>query len=198
MRENDGSLSLETRARFAALAYTRTASYDLAISSYLASQLSNDDLDRLEPLNPLGDPIFIDASELEEGDTAETERSGEESFPEYGIVELAKVIDLRYGENPHQKGALYSDGSGGGIAEAEQLHGKEMWFNNYVDAEAAWNLVNDFDGAVAIVKHTNPSGVGLGSSALEAYKRALSTDPVSLLAASSPVTVRLTPQSHQK
>ncbi|MBX3243386.1 MAG: bifunctional phosphoribosylaminoimidazolecarboxamide formyltransferase/IMP cyclohydrolase [Acidobacteria bacterium] len=180
MRANDGSLSLETRARLAALAYTRTASYDLAISSYLASQLSNDDLDRLEPLNPLGDLIFIDASELEENETADAERSGEESFPEYGIVELAKVIDLRYGENPHQKAALYSDGSGRGIAEAEQLHGKEMSFNNYVDAEAAWNLVNDFDElAVAIIKHTNPSGVGLGSSALEAYKRALSTDPVS-------------------
>ncbi len=180
MRANDGSLSLETRARLAALAYTRTASYDLAISSYLASQLSNDDLDRLEPLNPLGDLVFIDASEAEEDEADEVQGNVEEAFSEYGIIELAKISDLRYGENPHQNAALYSDGSGGGIAEAEQLHGKEMSFNNYVDAEAAWNLVNDFDElAVAIIKHTNPSGVGLGSSALEAYKRALSTDPVS-------------------
>ena len=98
---------------------------------------------------------------------------------EYQLIELAKVTDLRYGENPHQKAALYST-DGGGIAGAEQLHGKEMSFNNYVDAEAAWNLVQDFDQrAVAIIKHTNPSGVGLGSTNEEAYKRALATDPVS-------------------
>ncbi|MBA3353268.1 MAG: bifunctional phosphoribosylaminoimidazolecarboxamide formyltransferase/IMP cyclohydrolase, partial [Blastocatellia bacterium] len=67
-----------------------------------------------------------------------------------------------------------------GIANAEQLHGKEMSFNNYVDAEAAWNLVQDFDQcAVAIIKHTNPSGVGVGETNEEAYRRALSTDPVS-------------------
>ena len=92
---------------------------------------------------------------------------------------MAKVTDLRYGENPHQKAALYST-DGGGIAGAEQLHGKEMSFNNYVDAEAAWNLVQDFDElAVAIIKHTNPSGVGIGATNEEAYRRALATDPVS-------------------
>ena len=180
MTENEGSLSLETRARLAALAYTRTASYDLAISSYLASQLSNEDLERLEPLNPLGDLVFIDSEEME-GDVAdEVFSNSSNEFSEYRIVEMAKVADLRYGENPHQKAALYSDDSGSGIAGAEQLHGKEMSFNNYVDAEAAWNLVSDLDGlAVAIIKHTNPSGVGLGDSCEEAYKRALSTDPVS-------------------
>ena len=89
------------------------------------------------------------------------------------------MSDLRYGENPHQKAALYVTDDDG-IANAEQLHGKEMSFNNYVDAEAAYNLVNDFeDLAVAIIKHTNPSGVGLGSTVEEAYRRALSTDPVS-------------------
>lgn len=95
-------------------------------------------------------------------------------------IELAKITDLRYGENPHQKAALYRSDTFDGIANAKQLHGKEMSFNNYVDAEAAWNLVHDFDElAVAIIKHTNPSGVGVGSTNEEAYRRALSTDPVS-------------------
>lgn len=172
----DGSLSLETRQRLATLAYTRTASYDLAISSYLARQLSDEDLDRLEPLNPLGDLAFIDAMDDEDGDV---EPEGSE-LPEAFDLFLDKSADLRYGENPHQKAAIYASGEGGGIANAEQLHGKEMSYNNYVDAEAAWNLVNDFEElAVAIIKHTNPSGVGMGSTNEEAYRRALSTDPVS-------------------
>ena len=190
--ENDGSLSLETRQRLATLAYTRTASYDLAISSYLAKQLSNDDLDRLEPLNPLGHLAFIEIGDEED----ETPSDGSEpgtivtgalnnvatnALPEYRSIDLAKVTDLRYGENPHQRAAIYkTDGDADGIAGAEQLHGKEMSFNNYVDAEAAWNLVQDLDSlAVAIIKHTNPSGVGTASNNLEAYKRALATDPVS-------------------
>ena len=173
MQETGGSLSLETRARLAALAYTRTASYDLAISSYLARQLSEEDIEFLEPLNPLADLIFIERNDIE--DEHETE-----GFEEFTSIELAKVTDLRYGENPHQKAALYETDEAGGIAKAEQLHGKEMSFNNYVDAEAAWNLVQDFDGrAVTIIKHTNPSGVGVGASNEEAYRRALATDPVS-------------------
>jgi phosphoribosylaminoimidazolecarboxamide formyltransferase/IMP cyclohydrolase len=180
LNENDGSLSLETRSRLAALAYTRTAAYDLAISSYLAKQLSNDDLERLEPLNPLGHLAFVELEdESEPGAIATGLPSSASELSEYKLIELAKVTDLRYGENPHQKAALYST-DGGGIAGAEQLHGKEMSFNNYVDAEAAWNLVQDFDErAVAIIKHTNPSGVGTGTTNEEAYKRALATDPVS-------------------
>jgi phosphoribosylaminoimidazolecarboxamide formyltransferase/IMP cyclohydrolase len=90
------------------------------------------------------------------------------------------VTDLRYGENPHQRAALYQKGLLDGITGAIQLHGKEMSFNNYVDAQAAWDLVQDIsETAVAIIKHTNPSGVGVGRANLEAYKRALSTDPVS-------------------
>ncbi len=144
LKKNNGSLSLETRSRLAALAYTRTASYDQAISAFLS----------------------------EPGAVAT-------GFLPSLSIQLAKLTDLRYGENPHQKAALYKT-DGGGIAGAEQLHGKEMSFNNYVDAEAAWNLVQDFDErAVAIIKHTNPSGVGVGATNLEAYKRALSTDPVS-------------------
>ena len=177
MKANGAALSLETRQRLATLAYTRTASYDLAISSYLANQLGNDDLERLEPLNPLGDLVFIDASELSDVDT---DNAVDHSSGDTHTLQLAKITDLRYGENPHQQAALYGDGSTGGIAHAEQLHGKEMSFNNYVDAQAAWDLVQDIDKlAVAIIKHTNPSGVGTGQSNADAYRLALSTDPVS-------------------
>jgi len=176
MKETGGSLSLETRQRLATLAYTRTASYDLAISSYLAKQLSNADLEFLEPFNPLGNLIIIESEEMFE-ETIETDG---EDLPEFETIELEKTADLRYGENPHQKAAIYASNESGGIAKAEQLHGKEMSFNNYVDAEAAWNLVQDFDDlAIAIIKHTNPSGVGTGANNEEAYRRALSTDPVS-------------------
>jgi len=174
MKTNGGSLSLETRQRLATLAYTRTASYDLAISSYLSRQLSDEDLEMLEPFNPLGSLMFIDAEQEEtSGDKAS-------KLPNSIDINLAKVTDLRYGENPHQSAALYQEGILSGIVGATQLHGKEMSFNNYVDTEAAWNLVRDFsETAVAIIKHTNPSGLGAGDTNLEAYKRALSTDPVS-------------------
>jgi len=186
LRTNEGSLSLETRQRLAVLAYTRTASYDLAISSYLAKQLSDDELALIEPLNPLQNLAFIESYDaFEEADAqnslpSEASADGVVPSSETLDIHLAKITDLRYGENPHQHAALYSSGDPGGIANAEQLHGKEMSFNNYVDAEAAWNLVQDFDEtAVAIIKHTNPSGVGIGATNEEAYRRALSTDPVS-------------------
>jgi phosphoribosylaminoimidazolecarboxamide formyltransferase/IMP cyclohydrolase len=87
---------------------------------------------------------------------------------------------LRYGENPHQTAALYSDGSALGIANAEQLHGKELSYNNLVDLDACWNLVCEFDEtAVVIIKHTNPCGVGLGATVEQAYLRALEADPLS-------------------
>ncbi|CAN5727495.1 bifunctional phosphoribosylaminoimidazolecarboxamide formyltransferase/IMP cyclohydrolase [soil metagenome] len=179
MNANDCSLSLETRQRMAALAFTRTASYDLAISSYLARQLSNDDLDFLEPLNPLGDLIFIQAEEEDDDALGEVTSTANE-LSEFKLIEIAKVNDLRYGENPHQKAALYIIDGTEGIANAEQLYGKEMSFNNYIDADAAWNLVQDFDDlAVVIIKHTNPSGVGTGRNNEEAYRRAFSTDPIS-------------------
>ena len=172
MRENDGALSAKTRQRLAVLAYTHTASYDLAISSFLAKQLSGEDLDFLEPFNPLGNLMFIEMDSEGAEDNSE--------FKDYVQIELAKVSDLRYGENPHQKAALYETDERGGIAHAEQIHGKEMSFNNYVDAEAAWNLVCEFETrACAIVKHTNPSGVGTGETNETAYRRALATDPIS-------------------
>jgi phosphoribosylaminoimidazolecarboxamide formyltransferase / IMP cyclohydrolase len=93
---------------------------------------------------------------------------------------LTKLSDLRYGENPHQRAALYKTSSATGLANATILSGKEMSFNNYVDADAAWQLASDFrDTACAIIKHTNPAGVASGETTAEAYTKALATDPVS-------------------
>ncbi|HET7386245.1 MAG TPA: bifunctional phosphoribosylaminoimidazolecarboxamide formyltransferase/IMP cyclohydrolase, partial [Nocardioidaceae bacterium] len=87
---------------------------------------------------------------------------------------------LRYGENPHQAAALYADDSGAGLAAAEQLHGKEMSYNNYVDTDAARRAAGDFDvPAVAIIKHANPCGIAVGSTVAEAHRRAHECDPVS-------------------
>jgi phosphoribosylaminoimidazolecarboxamide formyltransferase/IMP cyclohydrolase len=103
-----------------------------------------------------------------------------DSLPERLSWSMNKIAELRYGENPHQRAALYQTSSEGGIANAAILSGKEMSFNNYVDAEAAWQLVCDFrDTACAIIKHTNPSGAGLGETPAAAYTKALATDPVS-------------------
>jgi phosphoribosylaminoimidazolecarboxamide formyltransferase/IMP cyclohydrolase len=103
-----------------------------------------------------------------------------DALPDRMTWTMKKVADLRYGENPHQRAALYQTSTSGGIANAEILSGKEMSFNNYVDAEAAWRLVSEFDQtACAIIKHTNPAGVGLAASPAEAYKKALATDTVS-------------------
>ena len=89
------------------------------------------------------------------------------------------MMDLRYGENPHQSAALYGS-SGVGIAGAEQLHGKELSYNNLVDLDAAWQLVNEFSRpATAIIKHTNPSGCAEQETLAEAYRKALACDPVS-------------------
>jgi len=96
------------------------------------------------------------------------------------LLFLTKSADLRYGENPHQQAALYHTSERDGVANAELLSGKEMSFNNYVDADAAWQLVCDFEATTcAIIKHTNPAGVGQGETVAEAYQKALATDPVS-------------------
>ncbi len=99
-------------------------------------------------------------------------------FPTWVGASWRKAGDLRYGENPHQDAALYR--AGGGLAAAEQLQGKEMSYNNYVDADAAWRTAHDFAGpAVAIIKHANPCGVAVGTDIAEAYRKAVATDPVS-------------------
>lgn len=206
MSKNKGSVSFSLRQTFAALAYTTTASYDAAISDYLTDLLSDKEFTLLEENHPdKANPFYQMFKDFKlEGDFDENDldfdddedefdeeiedfsQNGhpteEELFPKYDFVDFEKVSDLRYGENPHQKAALYvnDDGEIGGIANAELLHGKEMSFNNYVDANAAWDLVNEFsERACAIIKHTNPSGVGVGETNLEAYKRALATDTVS-------------------
>jgi phosphoribosylaminoimidazolecarboxamide formyltransferase/IMP cyclohydrolase len=100
-------------------------------------------------------------------------------LPRSLAIRAPKLMDLRYGENPHQAAALYGR-PGQGIAGAAQLHGKELSYNNLVDLDAAWQLVNEFERpAVAIVKHTNPCGCAEQLTLVEAYRKALEADPVS-------------------
>jgi phosphoribosylaminoimidazolecarboxamide formyltransferase/IMP cyclohydrolase len=107
------------------------------------------------------------------------ERVGAE-FPENLHLNYTKVMDLRYGENPHQKAALYAGLSGGGLARARQHQGKELSYNNLVDLEAAWRLVREFDEpTTAIIKHTNPCGIASAATLAESFTRALEVDPVS-------------------
>jgi phosphoribosylaminoimidazolecarboxamide formyltransferase/IMP cyclohydrolase len=103
-----------------------------------------------------------------------------DAFPNVLRFGLTKVMDLRYGENPHQRAAMYSDGSSSGVANAKQLQGKELSFNNIVDLQAAWDLAQEFDEiACAIIKHTNPSGCSTARTLAEAFSKAKETDPVS-------------------
>jgi phosphoribosylaminoimidazolecarboxamide formyltransferase/IMP cyclohydrolase len=158
MKQHDGALTLELRREFAFQAFLRTSAYDSAIWNYF------NELEATEY------PAEIPADALIAQD----------------VLVIRKVADLRYGENPHQKAALYESADSDrqnkftGVAQAELLSGKEMSFNNYVDADAAWQLVCDFDETVcAIIKHMNPAGVGAGENLEEAYRHALATDPVS-------------------
>jgi phosphoribosylaminoimidazolecarboxamide formyltransferase/IMP cyclohydrolase len=152
MSKSGGSLSDATRWRLAQKAFATTAAYDSAIASTLERVHANGNF------------------ELKTG----------EGFPQTLRMSFQKVTDLRYGENPHQKAAMYSDGSAKGIANGKQLQGKELSFNNIVDMQAAWDLAQEFDEpVVAIIKHTNPCGTAVGKTLLEAYKKALECDPVS-------------------
>jgi phosphoribosylaminoimidazolecarboxamide formyltransferase / IMP cyclohydrolase len=163
MRRHDGALARDTRARLSLQAFARTSSYDRAISSYLAGKFGAETSD-----------TFADSSA---GEASSDDTPG--GLPDSIELALGKTSDLRYGENPHQMAALYAMGEPG-VATADVLAGKEMSFNNYIDADAAWQLVNDFSRtACAIIKHTNPAGCALGATPTEAYRRALATDPVS-------------------
>src|SRR5215207_1452890 len=126
-------------------------------------------------------------------------------WPRYAGLALERAAVLRYGENPHQKAALYRDPSvAGGLATARQLHGKEMSFNNYADADAAYRTVSDFaDPAVAVVKHTNPCGIAVGATdaadpVADAHRKAHACDPVSafggVIAVNRPVTLVMAEQ----
>jgi phosphoribosylaminoimidazolecarboxamide formyltransferase/IMP cyclohydrolase len=103
----------------------------------------------------------------------------DEALPAVLDIRVPRAIALRYGENPHQSAALYATGKSG-IAGAQQLHGKELSYNNLVDLDAAWQLVQEFDGsASAIIKHTNPCGCAESATLAESYRRAFEADPVS-------------------
>ena len=149
------TLSHQTKWHLAQKAFATTAAYDSAIAS------------TLERISPDGSP------------------STPESFPANLRFSFHKTLDLRYGENPHQKAAMYSDGSNVGVANARQLQGKELSYNNIVDLQAAWDLAQEFNDPAfdspvcAIIKHTNPCGTATGKTLAEAYKRALECDPVS-------------------
>jgi len=149
-----GGLSLETRWKLAQQAFAATAAYDTAIANTLEGLAVQADAHQ---------PIHHS-----------------DEFPQALRIAYPLAQTLRYGENPHQRAALYSDGSGTGIAGAEQVQGKELSYNNLVDLDACWELAQEFDEPmVAIIKHTNPCGAATGADVLEAYRKALVADPVS-------------------
>jgi phosphoribosylaminoimidazolecarboxamide formyltransferase/IMP cyclohydrolase len=153
MSRSDGEVSLETRWRLAQKAFATTAAYDSAIASTLERVNLNGRFSL--PPEPAG-------------------------FPQNLRLSFHKMMDLRYGENPHQKAAMYTDGSGTGVANSRQLQGKELSYNNIVDLQAAWELAQDFSETMcAIIKHTNPCGAATGATLAAAYQRALEADPVS-------------------
>jgi len=155
LARSSGALSRATKWRLAQKAFATTAAYDSAIASALET---------------ISDPQTPDLRVTPAADT----------FPQTLRLSFQKTLDLRYGENPHQKAAMYSDGSRVGVANARQLQGKELSYNNIVDLQAAWDLAQEFDEPVcAIIKHTNPAGTATGKTLAEAYKRALECDPVS-------------------
>ncbi len=163
-----GGFTLAQRARLAAEAFVHTATYDIAVASWMGSVVAPTD--------------------------------GGSGFPAWAAGAWERSAVLRYGENPHQRAALYTDAHfPGGLAGATQLHGKEMSYNNYVDADAARRAAYDFaEPAVAIIKHANPCGIAVGSDVAEAHARAHETDPVSafggVIAANRPVTAAMAEQ----
>lgn len=123
----------------------------------------------------------------------------EGDWPDFTGATFTRQQVLRYGENPHQPAALYSDGSGTGLAHAEQLHGKEMSYNNYVDTEAARRAAYDHtDPCVAIIKHANPCGIATGADVAEAHRKAHACDSLSafggVIAVNRPVSVAMAEQ----
>ncbi|RFU23455.1 bifunctional phosphoribosylaminoimidazolecarboxamide formyltransferase/IMP cyclohydrolase [Geodermatophilus marinus] len=142
----EGGFTPAQRQRLAAAAFRHTATYDIAVASWMGNVLAPDD--------DSGFPAWVGAS-----------------------WERAEV--LRYGENPHQAAALYRSDRPG-LAHAEQLHGKQMSYNNYVDTDAAWRAAHDHDDpCVAIIKHANPCGIAVGPDIASAHRKAHACDPVS-------------------
>ena len=189
MKEHDGGLSAETLDSLARAAFMHTAKYDLIVGAYLSGAFSRGDIDRTDQGIGAGTGGFAVSAGGKMHSTAaapaiESDEFSIEAFhgslPGSASWTIGKSADLRYGENPHQIAALYKLPGRFGIANAEQLSGKEMSFNNYVDADAALQLVFDLEAtACAIIKHTNPAGVATDPDAVGAYRKALATDPVS-------------------
>ncbi len=156
LASNGAELSVETCWRLAQRAFATTAAYDAAIAEAL--------------------------TKIPEPSPSATLPAESPVFPAGQWLVLRKVMDLRYGENPHQQAALYRAGDGppAGVAGARQLQGKELSYNNLVDLDATWELVSEFSEiAAAIIKHTNPCGAATAGSQAESYRRAFAADPVS-------------------
>jgi phosphoribosylaminoimidazolecarboxamide formyltransferase/IMP cyclohydrolase len=154
LRIHDGVLSDATRFILAQKAFAATASYDSAIAAWFSERIWS-----AEGVKKQGGVI-----------------------PSSEVLSLEKVIDLRYGENPHQRAALFRKVSDPpfGVAGAEVLHGKELSYNNLLDSDAAWNLILEFDKpAAAVIKHTNPCGAAQADKLVDAYTLARDCDPVS-------------------
>ncbi|MHB9759300.1 bifunctional phosphoribosylaminoimidazolecarboxamide formyltransferase/IMP cyclohydrolase [Streptomyces sp. BYX5S] len=169
----DGGFDLVTRKRLAAEAFQHTASYDVAVASWFADTESN-------------------------GGYAAGAAADDSGFPDFTGATYQRKNVLRYGENPHQGAALYVDGTGG-LAEAEQLHGKEMSYNNFTDTDAARRAAYDHeDPCVAIIKHANPCGIAVAANVAEAHRKAHACDPVSayggVIAVNRPVTKEMAEQ----
>ena len=155
LQRTKGALSRTTRWKLAKQAFALTAAYDSAIAATL---------EHIVEAPAPEQPVALTSA----------------SLPSTLRVNFGLAQPLRYGENPHQRAALYTDGSGLGVAGAKQIQGKELSFNNLVDLDACWDLTREFDEPmVAIIKHTNPCGAATGNSVLEAYQKALACDPVS-------------------
>ena len=160
---NSGRLTEDFRRELAAAAFEMTARYDRAIADYMRATVAG----QIHPATAQNEPA-----------------AGEDSdrFPAHWTLTLDRQAALRYGENPHQQAAWYSEPHGGPatLAAARQRHGKELSFNNLLDLDAAMSLVREFsEPASVVLKHNNPCGCGIGRSQADAFERAYSGDPVS-------------------
>ncbi len=167
LRAGDGQLSMATRERLAAAAFACTARYDAAIAAWFARHAE--------------DGHTADAAGQQTASAA-ADSATASPLPEQIEGTFVKHSELRYGENPHQRGAYYTQSGAPThlLAGVEQLHGKELSFNNLLDLASARELVEDFaEPSCAIVKHNNPCGCALGEDARDAYERAFACDPQS-------------------
>ena len=194
----DGGFTLAARRALAAAAFAHTAAYDAAVATWLAAQIEADGA--AEEGTAKDGAAEEGTAKDGAGRVADAARPA--APPAYVGVGYERLAALRYGENPHQRAAVYTlPGSGGGVANARQIHGKAMSYNNYTDTDAALRAAYDHDGvAVAVVKHANPCGIAVSAAGdvAEAHRRAHACDPVSayggVIAANAPVTADMARQ----